>query len=965
MRSDGSAELTQVTCLACGAQASPFNPRCARCGEPLSSEPGFSGDGKAAASVEAIVDCLGRASDSDGGPRAATAVEPGTELGRFRVVGLLGSGGFAIVVRAFDPALGREVAIKILRADDSVVRARSLREAQAMARLRHPNVVTVHEADTLCDCALVVMELVEGRTLRAFCAEPGRTKAEILRAFQQAGQGLAAIHGAGLVHRDFKPDNVLVDQGGRVQVTDFGLVGRQEVAHEGRLVGTPAYMAPEQHQRLPADARADQFAFCVALWEALTMELPFEGATLAELSKNVLAGRRRAPARPIPAWIKRILDRGLALDREARYPDMDELLTDLGRDPAPARRRRVIMGSALALAAVGGALGWSRAEARACDGAARLEGVWDAPRRAAVAAAFRKSGRGHAEASLNVVERALDGYAAEWASMRTDACRATRVRHEQSQVLLDLRVSCLDERREELRAYAELLAQADPALVDKAGSSAGSLSSLRRCSDAAGLLSTAPPPGDPVLRARIERTRAGLARVKALRVAGKLAEAHAEAAPLVAEARVIGYAPLLADALLQEEQIDIRPPDLAAAAAQLRDAVLFAERGHDEETQMIAWASLAFVQATAGERDAAIESMRHGEALLDGRERPPRLEAEVTFRLGSAASTLQLLPDAERLLLRALRALEKEVPPDDPALSAPHSLLGNVYQAMERHEQSLAEHRTALAIRLRAFGDEHPRTCVALLNLGGELEQADQLAEALDVSRRAVASCERSLGHRSWPTAVALMNQSGALHRLGRLDEAEPILRESLAVTTALGGDTSGAKANLAELESRRGRPTEATGLIEAALTEAIKRTGGESQPVRMMLSQKAQILLAAGRPQEAIAPAERLRTLSAAVPDGDLRSRALLGRVLVAAGHIGQARTLLAPVFDAEGAPLFRGKPIDLAAARFALARAILPGDAALGRELEARARAELAALGPAGVELLADLKRQLPAVK
>ena len=248
---------------------------------------------------------------SRGSPRAR-----GSSLGRFLVLEPIGSGGLGVVVAAYDPQLHRKVAIKLLHPRSVAteeLREHVLREARALARVVHPNIVSVYDAGFEGGELFVVMELVEGHNLRDWLRGGERSLAEILEVFTQAGRGLAGAHDAGLVHRDFKPDNVLVGSDGRVRVADFGLarvlaasVPDLEVktpadlgtSGTGALIGAPAYMAPEQHASARVDARADQFAFCVARHEALHGVRPFEGDTYAELVANLRSSRRRTlPAR--------------------------------------------------------------------------------------------------------------------------------------------------------------------------------------------------------------------------------------------------------------------------------------------------------------------------------------------------------------------------------------------------------------------------------------------------------------------------------------------------------------------------------------------------------------------------------------------------------------------------------------------------------------------------------------------
>jgi serine/threonine protein kinase len=322
----------------------------------------------------------------------ASASAPATKLGRFHLLRELGAGAMGVVYAAYDEELDRRLAIKLLHTGigDTEGKARSLREAQAMARLSHPNVVQIYEVGLLADQVFVAMEFIDGPTLGAYQRAHVCTPPELLRLYIQAGRGLAAAHAAGLVHRDFKPENVLVGTDERVRVGDFGLarafdaagaappaeplaarsnhasmspgplpdlaLGLAETAAPssslttaarsgnlltspmtlvGAVVGTPAYMSPEQHSGAALDARSDQFAFCAALYGALYGQRPFAGDRLPELVHNVLTGALRPPPadHSVPPWVFPILQRGLATAPDARWPGMDALLAELDRDP--------------------------------------------------------------------------------------------------------------------------------------------------------------------------------------------------------------------------------------------------------------------------------------------------------------------------------------------------------------------------------------------------------------------------------------------------------------------------------------------------------------------------------------------------------------------------------------------------------------------------------------------------------
>ncbi|MBC8067257.1 MAG: serine/threonine protein kinase, partial [Deltaproteobacteria bacterium] len=282
--------------------------------------------------------------------RLRGAPDPAMNIGRFVVLERLGAGGMGVVFSAFDPQLDRKVAIKLLfdRRADERERARLVAEAKAMAKLAHPNVVGVYEIGEHAGRVFIAMELVQGRTLRAWIRERPRSWREILAMYLQAGRGLVAAHAAGIVHRDFKPDNVLVGDDERARVLDFGLArlvaqpssedadassastseaSITKLTRTGAVLGTPAYMAPEQIQGGVIDELVDEFAFCIAMWEAFAGERPFAGASVQALFGNVTRGELRKPPRgALPGWIEAVLRRGLAADRERRWVSVVALL---------------------------------------------------------------------------------------------------------------------------------------------------------------------------------------------------------------------------------------------------------------------------------------------------------------------------------------------------------------------------------------------------------------------------------------------------------------------------------------------------------------------------------------------------------------------------------------------------------------------------------------------------------------
>ena len=325
--------------------------------------------GAGGATLETVADSpLGRT-------RAPTSVDAGRlpdKIGRYLPARFLGAGGMGVVYAAFDPQLRRDVALKVIRPERihggvGTERDRLLREAQAMAKLAHPNVVSIHDAGLDGEQVFVAMELVAGTTLREVVGDPSVARDRRLGLMLDTGRGLAAAHAVGIVHRDFKPENVLLGADGRPRVTDFGLaraigdddaVSAEEprgpttgearspgegpwphdqqtwpdmvnetITRTGFFAGTPGYMAPEQYDGAAVDARTDQFAFAVVVWEVLCGERPFAGRFAEEIVANIRAGAVRTPdPEAIPPRLAAVLERALAGAHDARYPTMDALI---------------------------------------------------------------------------------------------------------------------------------------------------------------------------------------------------------------------------------------------------------------------------------------------------------------------------------------------------------------------------------------------------------------------------------------------------------------------------------------------------------------------------------------------------------------------------------------------------------------------------------------------------------------
>jgi serine/threonine protein kinase/tetratricopeptide (TPR) repeat protein len=739
-------------------------------------------------------------------------LERGASIGRYMVLGQVGRGATGEVYAAYDPELDRKVAVKLLRAEASTAqaRARLLREAQAIARLSHPNVIGVHDVGSFGDRVFVAMEFVDGHTLAYWLQASPRSWQEVLRMFVAAGRGLQAAHACQLVHRDFKPENVMVGRDGQVRVTDFGLArqvgvaaaggggeagppitlegddqdidatrrldfaepARAEQQHEvtarrrsavlaalaldgrsalatdltqtGTMMGTPAYMAPEQFLRQPTDERTDQFSFCVALYEALFGQRPFVGKNVDALVDNVLAGAVRPPpaSSRVPGRVRRAVLRGLRLDPGERWPSMDALLEALTRSPAAQGRRwglvaAVVVGGwvVATLALRGGAS--SRARPSCQVPRERFAGVWEPAaggatgRRAVIASAFRATGKSYAAYAFDATARLLDRYVAGWSAMYADACQATNVRGEQSAEVLDLRMSCLNDRWNELRALSDVLAEPDGEIVSNAVKAAAAMTPLDRCADVRTLRAALPPARDPATRQRVDALRDRLAGVKALRAAGRYAPALQMATQVAEGARSIDYPPVLAEALSSLAYLQTDVGKIADADANYEEANWLAEASrHDELVAEVAVHEIYVIGYGEHDLPRAQRWMRHAQAFLD--------------RLGGHD------------LLRAW-------------------MLNNIGSALQAHgdlEQAVASYQRALQIKERVLGHDDPDVAYTLTNLADTLTDLGRAQEALELSNRGVEVIGRALGWQHGDMAVQLAIRASILNQLGRYGEA-------------------------------------------------------------------------------------------------------------------------------------------------------------------------------------------------
>ncbi len=792
-------------------------------------------------------------------------------IGRYQVTRLLGEGAMGRVFEALDPELGRHVAIKVVRgASSSELRARLLREAQTAARLKHPNIVTVYDAGTVGEEVFVAMELVTGGSLRGWVEQKPRWQ-DVVRVFVGAGKGLAAVHDAGLVHRDFKPDNVLLEADGTARVSDFGLVGLErsgppsiaqgtstDLTRSGTLMGTPAYMSPELFSGSAATPASDQFAFCVSLFEALAGERPFRASTLAELKAAVKTGQFVAAPPGAPTWLMRVAHRGLSADPARRFPSMHALVKELA-ETAERRRRRtgVALGSVAAFALVGSVAFFARASP--CAGFT-VGDAWNPEVRAAVERALNKEG---APASLIATVTAdLDGYVQQWIGGQQAACTATRVRGEQSDAVLDQRVTCLDQRRRELRALTTLLSNADTALTRRAATLTGHLPSIDTCADLEAVKSERPLPQSPDERREVLAARDTLAQVFALSEAGHVKDSLALALEVDATLEKLQYTPQRAESQLRIGQLNSALSNFDEAEKHLREATLIATSTGQDRIAARALGMEATNLAEAQRNGPALDTaLSLATATLARVGNPDQSLDDLLFAVGSVRIFQGRFDEAEKAFSSSLAIRLRLHGPHHPRVAAGYNALGVVHDNQGKAREALADYDKAEAIWLATVGPMHPNLASNYNNKAIVYSALGQKEDSLAAHAKALEIRKTLYGAQSREVAQTLSNMAAELGR-GRQAEAVERYKEARALYVKLGGEESADVArldeNLANAYRSLGNLDEARARLKRSLEVREKVLGPDHQEVGRSLHGMGDLLGSTGSPAEAIPYFER-----------------------------------------------------------------------------------------------------------
>jgi tetratricopeptide (TPR) repeat protein len=839
----------------------------------------------------------------------------GVSVGRYVIVETIGAGSMGLVYLAYDPELDRRVALKCIALDEDAapdIRRRILDEAKSMARLSHPNVVAVHDVLEAGGAMYIAMEFVAGQTLTEW-GEAERGWQEILDVFIPAGQGLAAAHAVGVVHRDFKPDNVLVSDDGRVRVADFGLAALSGLTTGGRdepepveWVGTPRYMAPEQRASKPATAASDQFSFCVALDEFLCRE---PGRTV---------GR-------VPTRIRRAVRRGLAEDPAQRHDGMLELLAEL----SPRTGRGVLPWAVLAGVAVAGGWAWSTsAEAVEPCPKVTLDGAWTDADREAVAASLESWP--DAATWLRRIDDGIGRYLARWEEVHLDACRATRVRKTRSEANMRATMACLEDRQRDLRAVVEVLGE----LSEEAGPSA--IDSVRQLAPIDECWKAVEVDAAASAERASEAFLQHWSRVRALTDAGDFARAmpaadalwdRAQAEPPRAQAQ----------AALAQAWVRVNRGEVVAAEDALHRAAVAADLAGADSIRAEALILSTFAVGYAAARPAEGERIaQRAHALLDRIDAGAIPRARLWRYRGLTFQRQGDFTRAAAAQQRAAEILEQARLRGHPEYAKALIELGNAHRTLRELDRAEEEYRQALEVQRDALGPRHPHVANTIHGLGDVLENQRRHEEALELYEEARAAMVRAFGPEHVHVAAVELAIAQCLLALGRTEEGRAGLEKTVGFYEAHAPDDARRAIALSEMAALRrtaGRDDEALAIMQSAI-ELRRRVTPTHPDLAVDLHNAGIDQLRTGRQAEALASFTEAAALARAALGNDHELVAVIdsgtGRALHRLGREDEAIAVLEGALEHWRSLRPDVEPHEHFMARITLARALV----SLGRE-------------------------------
>lgn len=743
-----------------------------------------------------------------------------------------------------------------------------------MAALNHPNVARVYDVIDHPGDLVIAMEFVEGVTLGQWLKSEPPWRA-VVEVFVQAGRGLAAAHAVGLIHRDFKPSNVLIDIAGVAKVLDFGVARRShgslssdatptsmglhgeldwfdvELTAQGVAVGTPSYMAPEQLEGRIVDARADQYAFCQCLWEALCWERPF--VSLPDMQSRADAkalGPPRWPKPPgVPASIGRIVRRGLAVDPNERHASMEVMIGMIGMIGgllASSRRRRRMGGVGAALGGFGVAglalgIGWLEEPPEPCtSGASHLQDVWDRPTRERVGRSIRATEVSFADSTWERVSHRLDAHTERWLDAYGLICRRASAAEALTAGALDRSMACLMRGRGKLQAVTEVLSDADPKVVGEAVSMVADLPPPDECLKLRPVDRWGGEPDVPEVR-EVASLRDRVAVVEALEAAGRYEDAARVGDEVVERAGALDFDPVRAEALLARGSVF---NELGRHREAREDLLQSFQTAMAASEPMVAARAAIETAAVVGRAEAQPEAgLKWAKTALTLARRGARvdLEADALNALGSLYYAQGRLTLAEDAFARGL-ALETATSGDaHPEVARSLNNLGEIARARGRYDEARAHLERALEIYETTLGSEHPDVAGPAVNLGTVFMEQHRHAEAEPWLRDALRIEERVLGPEHIALASTLGNLGNVLRLRGALDEAEAVQRRALKIERRVLGpshpEVAASMTNLANVLRSQGKLHEAESLLLQALELRETRLGPRALDVGITLS--------------------------------------------------------------------------------------------------------------------------------
>ncbi len=925
----------------------------------------------------------GAGAGAESGRPTVAATDPaiGRRVGPYRILNVLGHGGMGAVFAAYDSRVARRVALKLLhnrftQRRNSRARKRLAREARTLAKLSHPNIVTVYDAGHHRGDVFLAMEMVEGQSIHEWTrSSPSPSWRAILAAYIQAAHGLAAAHRLGIIHRDFKPANVMRSNKGCIKVADFGIARLSALDHAleyrprhqdddavsahpahddggdmedseisqsvsgsgladlasgrltvtGALVGTPRFMAPEQHRCDQATSQTDQYAFCASLYESLCGRPAFRVSESEEhlprlLEKKLSLDVTPPPTdTPVPAWLLKVLRRGLSPKPQDRFACMEALIAALQNDPVRQRKRMLAaIASMCAVACVAAITLWStnspwtgaRAAARTCsDTQSKMTGIWDESRKAQLRTAFAATRRQHASDTADRTTAILDTYADDWADMRILACEATHLERIQSDAVFDLRIKCLERRLSRLAALTDILVQdPDSGIIDRSVQSARALPAISDCADIHSLRAVFPLPPQPETRRRIAAIEQKLDHVETMYLAGKYRTALPLAQARLQESRQLDYLPVIARAMFLVGQLRTESGDPKSGEHMLRTLLPIAAELRDDRLAALAWAGL-FDALGHPVRDRPHQALERALDLIpvahaaSERTQDPHIHARLRLSLATVLTKGQRLDEArghaEAALAIFIAGADDDFSSSPLQLSRSHRVMGTILWQQNQHREALTHLQRAVMLAEETLGSKHPETARALSELGLLHSFLSDTAQARQYLERALHIWRNTLGDDHAEMPMQLIGLADSLLVLGQVDRALTTYRRALDIAEEVLGAEHPlygvALAQMGNVLVRMGHVEPAIEYHERALQIAIAAMGPAHPQTANLHNGLAVALQTAAQYQKAHTHFERaLDIWRVTPPDNELTLATAYANIAVLSEAQGQLQAAL-----------------------------------------------------------------------